>query len=67
MKNKQLPAATADLRSKLMADARKFTNELNSAKNPNPKAVECLRKFAVQTPGFLSANSIMGIGSGTAS
>jgi hypothetical protein len=60
MKNKQLPAATADLRSKLIADARKFTNELNSAKNPNPAAVECLRKFAVQTPGFLSANSIMG-------
>jgi hypothetical protein len=57
MKNKQLPATTADHRNELIAKLNKCLNQINSAKNPDPKDVESLRQFIVQTPGFLSANS----------
>jgi hypothetical protein len=57
MKNKQLPATAADHRNELIAKVQKMMSQLNSAKNPDPKAVERLRQFAVQTPGFFSANS----------
>ena len=57
MKNKQLPAKAAEHRNALLAEVQKLMNQLNSAKNPDPKAVERLRQFAVQMPGFFSANS----------
>jgi hypothetical protein len=54
MKNKQLPAKTADP----WVEIAKLHKRLNKAKNPDPKDVERLRLLAVQTTGFLSANSI---------
>ncbi len=58
MKNKQLPATTADHRNELMAKVQKLMSQLNGAKNPDPETVERLRQlFATQTHGFLSANS----------
>ena len=58
MKNKLLPAMPADHRNELIAKVQKLMGQLNSAKNPDPNAVERLRQlFATQTHGFLSANS----------
>jgi hypothetical protein len=57
MKNKLLPATTADHRNERIAEVKKLMNRLNSAKIPDPKAVERLRQFVVQTPGFFLANS----------
>ena len=58
MKNKLLPATPADHRNELIAKVQKLMGQLNSAKNPDPNAVERLRQlFATQTHGFLSANS----------
>ena len=58
MKNKLLPATTADHRNERIAEIQKMMNRLNCAKNPDPKVVERLRQFVVQTPGFFSANSM---------
>ena len=57
MKNKQPLATTADHRNELIAKVQKLMSQLDSAKKPDPKAVERLRQFAVQTPGFFLANS----------
>jgi hypothetical protein len=54
MKNKQLPTKTADS----WVEIAKLHKRMNKAKNPDPKDVERLRQLAVQTSGFLSANSI---------
>ena len=53
MKNKQLIKKAADPWDEI-AELRK---RMDRAKNPDPKDVEHLRQFAVQTPGFFSANS----------
>src|SRR5208282_139905 len=53
MKNKQLPAKTANPCNEIT----KLLTRLNKAKNPDPKDVELLRQAADQTLGFLSVNS----------
>jgi hypothetical protein len=54
VKNKQLPAKTADPWDEI-AELRK---RMDRAKNPDPKDVEHLRQLVVRTPGFLSASPI---------